>query len=126
MNVAANPERQAFRDELRASARDFCTRELESSRLRGEVMVDPLPPRVWIGVAERGWLDILSPGSREAGLGVPEALLVCLEAGAALLPGPIVETMLAAQLGVAGDGGVTTIAALATLQPQWPGFDCVE
>src|SRR5258708_26408758 len=105
MNVAANPERQAFRDELRASARDFCTRELESSRLRGEVMVDPLPPRVWIGVAELGWLDILSPGSREAGLGVPEALLVCIEAGAALRSRPPLDAMLAAPPGVAGARG---------------------
>jgi alkylation response protein AidB-like acyl-CoA dehydrogenase len=87
----------AFSEEqemLRASARDFLTKEVPSSRVRRIMEApDAWDEGLWKKLAELGW----------TGLGVPEAyggvgtfldlVVVLEEAGRALLPGPFLSTM---------------------------------
>ncbi|MCK7626292.1 acyl-CoA/acyl-ACP dehydrogenase [Streptomyces sp. RS10V-4] len=97
---------------LRDGARDLLTGRFGPERLRAAVGA-PVPDRgLWRELAAAGFLAVRLPeAAGGVGLGLPEAVLVCEEAGRALLPGPLV----AGQLLAGAVDGVATGERLAAL-----------
>src|SRR5262245_6956975 len=105
---------------LRATIRDFCDGRVGVDALReleGERSVDPA---LWSEFAEMGVFALRQPESRGGvGLGVADAVVVFVELGRRLVPGPLVWTHLAAGLvdgaasGTAVVGGVDALQAAA-------------
>ncbi|KUL49003.1 acyl-CoA dehydrogenase [Streptomyces sp. NRRL F-4489] len=83
---------------LRAGARELLAGRLGPERLRERAAGGPVPDRaLWRELAAAGFLTVRLPEEASGvGLGLPEAVLVCEEAGRALLPGPLVAGQLLA------------------------------
>jgi alkylation response protein AidB-like acyl-CoA dehydrogenase len=85
---------------LQASARELLEAECPMKLVRAVVEHPTTSTAVlWSKLAELGWLGLLVPESLGgAGLGFVDLALVLEEAGRALLPGPFLSTILAADL----------------------------
>jgi 3-oxochol-4-en-24-oyl-CoA dehydrogenase len=96
------PDAKAGQDDiiamLRESARDFCERALERSRLRALRGATPAFDREhWRTMAELGWLGVVLPEARGGlDLGARGAAALCRALGTVAAPEPMVESAVAA------------------------------
>ncbi|MFC9927184.1 acyl-CoA dehydrogenase family protein [Streptomyces sp. NPDC127190] len=83
---------------------------------------------LWRALGEAGFFALRVPeAAGGAGLGLPEAVLACEEAGRALLPGPLVATQLAAGRVPGAATGETVVAAVQGRLVEWlDAADAVE
>ena len=85
---------------LKASARDFLTRECKLDRVR-ELMETSTAhdDRLWQTIADQGWTGLVVPEENGGlGLGLVELVVVAEEMGRACLPGAFLSTLTAAAL----------------------------
>lgn len=111
MNFRVNEEQRA----LQAGVRRFCAEQFGLDVLRGleERAVDRAR---WSALGELGVFSMHLPERQGgAGLGIPEAVLVFEELGRALVPGPLVWTLLAAGRVPGADSGATIVTGLDAL-----------
>ena len=91
MNFDFSPEQYMVQD----SVRSFLADQWSTAKLRGLMEGDGLDTALWQGLAELGLLAILVPEEHGGlGLGFVDLALVLEECGRALVPGPLVETIL--------------------------------
>ncbi|MFI7099923.1 acyl-CoA dehydrogenase family protein [Streptomyces sp. NPDC050161] len=115
---------------LRAAARELLAGRFGGERLRAAVGDPALDRALWRELGAAGFFALRLPeAAGGVGLGLPEAVLVCEEAGRALLPGPLVACHLLAGVvdGVADGERIVALADAA----QGPGWwehpaDCDE
>ncbi|MCB5911716.1 acyl-CoA dehydrogenase family protein [Streptomyces pinistramenti] len=115
---------------LRAAARELLAGRFGRERLRAAVGDPALDRGLWRELGAAGFFALRLPeAAGGVGLGLPEAVLVCEEAGRALLPGPLVACHLLAGVvdGVADGERIVALADAA----QGPGWwehpdDCDE
>jgi alkylation response protein AidB-like acyl-CoA dehydrogenase len=98
---------------LRAAVRDFCAGRVGTDalrRLEGERAVDPV---LWRELAEMGVFGLRQPEARGGlGLGMADAVVVFVELGRRLVPGPLVWTHLAAGLVEGAASGAAVVGGL--------------
>ncbi len=93
MNFDFGPDQYMFQD----SVRGFLADRWSTARLRELMTGDGFDSTLWQGLAEIGLPAILVPEVHGGlGLGFVDLALVLEECGRALVPGPLVETMLSA------------------------------
>ena len=113
-SAALEPDdRAALIDSVRRLLADRCTEADVRRIMDGECGHDP---ELWRVLADLGVVGLLVPGvSGGAGLSAPELELVMEEAGAALLPAPLISTAIASVLAPELDGVAdgSRIAAVA-------------
>jgi len=86
----------------------------------GAQFPEPLDRRFWRALGELGVFSLRLPeADGGAGLGLPEAVLVFEEVGAALVPGPLVATHLAAGVVPGAATGETVVAAADGRLVEW-------
>jgi len=110
MNLTLDAEQEAIRDAIRDVLRDRMT----SAHVR-EVMATEtaLDPAMWQTAGELGWLGLAVPEARGgAGYGVAEAMLLFVELGRTVAPGPWLGSVLAADA-LAASGGTDLADVLA-------------
>jgi alkylation response protein AidB-like acyl-CoA dehydrogenase len=111
MNFRVNEEQRA----LQAGVRRFCAEQFGLDvlrRLEGRAVDRAL----WSALGELGVFSLHLPESAGgAGLGVPEVVLVFEELGRALVPGPLVWSVLAARLVPGAATGATIVTGLDAL-----------
>lgn len=92
MNFDFSPEQYMFQDSIRSYLADAWS----VAKLRGLMEGDGFDPALWRGLTEIGLPAILVP-EEHGGLGLSfvDLALVLEECGRALVPGPMVETMIA-------------------------------
>jgi len=98
---------------LRSSTRDYFTKDapLERSRRIMEHDARGFEGPQWRQLAEMGYLGLTVPADKGGqGLGAVELAVVCEEAGRVCLPGPLLDTVLAADL-LARAGGHDALLA---------------
>jgi len=95
MDLMLNAEQEAVRDSIRGMLRD----RMPSERVRAAMASDaPVDRAFWRQAAELGWFGLaLAESAGGAGYGLPEAMILFTELGRALVPGPWLGTVLAAQ-----------------------------
>src|SRR5215470_11497360 len=104
MDLTLDSEREAIRD----SIREFLAGRLPLARIR-QLADDPVgvDEAAWTGAAELGWFGLGLPESAGgAGYGLPEEMLLAIELGRSLAPGPWLGTLLAAHALGAGAADV--------------------
>lgn len=91
---------------LRDSARDFCERSLDPSRLRAlRDAASSFDRAHWRTMAELGWLGVVLPETRGGlGLDLRGAVVLARALGAVAAPEPLIETAIAAATVLAGCG----------------------
>lgn len=94
MDLMPGAEQEAIRDAIRGLLAD----RLPSARLRHVMTAEvPLDRDLWTAAAGLGWFGLhLSEDAGGAGYGTAEAMLLFVELGRALAPGPWLGTVLAA------------------------------
>jgi alkylation response protein AidB-like acyl-CoA dehydrogenase len=95
MDLTLGPEQEAVRDAIRT----FLADRMPMTRVRA-VMADEagIDDGVWREAVGLGWLALALPESAGgAGYGLPEAMLLFVELGRALAPGPWLGSVLAAE-----------------------------
>jgi alkylation response protein AidB-like acyl-CoA dehydrogenase len=103
MDLTLDAEREAIRD----SIREFLGGRLPLARVRS-LAADPhgMDDAAWSEAAALGWFGLgLSEAAGGAGYGLPEEMILAIELGRSLAPGPWLGTILAAHAldGAAGD-----------------------
>jgi len=95
MDLNPSTEQEAIRDAIRGVLAD----RLPSARLRAVMAGDPcVDVELWNQAATLGWLGLaVAEAAGGAGYGLPEAMLLFVELGRSLAPGPWLGTVLAAQ-----------------------------
>ena len=95
MDLQPGPEQEAIRDAIRT----LLAERLPPERVRTVMAADPcLDEGVWRAAGELGWFGLHLPESAGgSGYGVAEAMLLFVELGRALAPGPWLGTVLAAR-----------------------------
>jgi alkylation response protein AidB-like acyl-CoA dehydrogenase len=85
---------------LKASARDFLTRECKPARVRELIETDTAhDDKLWQSIADQGWTGLIIPEDHGGlGLGLVELAVVAEEMGRACLPGAFLSTLTAAAL----------------------------
>ena len=104
MDLTLDAEREAIRD----SIREFLAGRLPLARVR-QLVDDPdgVDATVWTEAAGLGWFGLGLPESAGgAGYGLPEEMILAIELGRALAPGPWLGTLLAAHALGAGAADV--------------------
>jgi alkylation response protein AidB-like acyl-CoA dehydrogenase len=95
MNFDFNAEQYMLRD----SVRDLLAGKWSTEQLRGLVHGDGLDTALWRGLAELGLLTLLLPEAHGGmGMTILDLVLVLEEFGRALVPGPMVQTLLASEV----------------------------
>jgi len=110
MNLTLDAEQEAIRDAIRGVLRDRMT----SAHVR-EVMATEtaLDPAMWQTAGELGWLGLAVPEAKGgSGYGVAEAMLLFVELGRTVAPGPWLGSVLAADA-LASAGGTQLGEVLA-------------
>lgn len=80
---------------MASSARHFLESVWTSSRVRTELKERSLPDDIWAHACRLGWFDLLVPQERDGlGLDAVEAGALFEEAGRALFPGPLFDTVI--------------------------------
>jgi alkylation response protein AidB-like acyl-CoA dehydrogenase len=94
MDLTLGPEQEAVRDAIRS----FLADRMPMTRVRAVMGEEPgIDADVWREAAGLGWLALALPeSSGGAGYGLPEAMLLFVELGRALVPGPWLGSVLAA------------------------------
>jgi alkylation response protein AidB-like acyl-CoA dehydrogenase len=113
---------------LRAGIREYLADRWDAGRLRAAESGAPLTAGDWKELAGLGVFGLLVPeASGGMGLGLADAAIVFEELGAALMPGPLVPTVLAAAL-VSGTvpGAADGDAIVAMLDDAAPGPAVIE
>lgn len=95
---------------LRDGVRDLCLRRFPAERLAELAAGEPFDRTFWQELRDFGVF-----GLRESGLGVADLTLAVEELGRALVPGPVVPSLLA--VGLVPEGSV--VALLDTETPPW-------
>jgi alkylation response protein AidB-like acyl-CoA dehydrogenase len=96
MDLMLSADQEAVRDAIR----DVLREQASGARLR-DVMNAPegFDARLWATAAELGWLGLSLPeAAGGAGYGLPEAMILFVELGRSLAPGPWLGTVLAAEV----------------------------
>ena len=95
MDLMPSAEQEAVRDAIRTMLRD----RMPSERVRAIMASDaPVDRTFWRQAAELGWFGLALPeAAGGAGYGLPEAMLLFTELGRALVPGPWLGSVVAAQ-----------------------------
>lgn len=107
MDLTLNSDQIALRDGIR----DYLAGRWDASRLRDASNgVTPISAADWKELAGLGVFGLIHPG--ELGLGLADAAVVFEELGAALVPGPLVPTLLAAGTVAGAAAGGTVVTAL--------------
>lgn len=107
MDLTLNSDQVALRDGIR----DYLAGRWDASRLRDAANgVAPISAADWKELAGLGVFGLIHPG--ELGLGLADAAIVLEELGAALVPGPLVPTLLAAGTVAGAAAGDTIVTAL--------------
>ncbi len=105
-------------DELRAAARRLLTDRLPDARLHELAdSADGTDPALWAELVGLGWVGLSAPAG--GGSFLDEAVLL-EEAGYALLPAPLLATVIAEPALVRGDQDATTATVLAWAEPSGP------
>ena len=108
MNFDFSTEQYMFQD----SVRGFLADRWNTAKLRDLMSGDGFDPALWQGLIEIGLPAMLVPEAQGGlGLGFVDLALVLEECGRALVPGPLVETMLSADT-LARFGAASQQAAL--------------
>jgi alkylation response protein AidB-like acyl-CoA dehydrogenase len=95
MDLMPSAEQEAVRDAIRGMLRDRMPPERVRAVMAGDAPVDRA---FWRQAAELGWLGLALPESAGgAGYGLPEAMLLFVELGRALAPGPFLGSVIGAQ-----------------------------
>jgi alkylation response protein AidB-like acyl-CoA dehydrogenase len=94
MDLTLGPEQETVRDAIRAVLAD----RLPMARVRALLAAEPgVDEASWRQAGELGWFGLgLSEAAGGAGYGLPEEMLLFVELGRALAPGPWLGTVLAA------------------------------
>jgi alkylation response protein AidB-like acyl-CoA dehydrogenase len=101
---------------LRAGIREYLADKWDASRLRSAASGAPLTAEDWKELAGLGVFGLLLPESSGGmGLGLADAAIVFEELGAALVPGPLVPTVLAAGTLVGTASGTLVSTASGTV-----------
>lgn len=97
---------------LKKGVRELLERRFDRDALRAAVDGGALDRGLWRELGAAGFFALLLPEQAGGvGLGLPEAVLVFEEAGRALLPGPLIATLLAAgEVDGAAEGEVVVTA----------------
>ncbi len=100
MDLTLGPDQEAIRDSIRG----FLDARLPLARVRAVAASAPgVDDVAWREAAGLGWFALALPESAGgAGWGVPEEVLLFVELGRTLAPGPWLGTLLAAHAGVPG------------------------
>ncbi|ROO85045.1 acyl-CoA dehydrogenase-like protein [Actinocorallia herbida] len=110
----------ADQKDLRAGLRAWLGDAWDAERLRAAAAV-PAPPfdrKAWKALADLGVLGLTLPEDEGGmGLGLAEAVLVFEELGRALVPGPLVGTLLAGGLVPGAADGDAIVSVLDTAEP---------
>jgi alkylation response protein AidB-like acyl-CoA dehydrogenase len=95
MDLMLSSDQEAVRDAIR----DVLHEHANPERLRAVLAdADAFEPRLWTTAAELGWFGLAVPeAAGGAGYGLPEAMVLFVELGRTLAPGPWLGTVLAAQ-----------------------------
>jgi alkylation response protein AidB-like acyl-CoA dehydrogenase len=95
MDLQPGPEQEAIRDAVRT----LLAERLPPERVRAVMAADPcVDDDVWRAAAGLGWFGLHLPeAAGGSGFGVAEAMLLFVELGRALAPGPWIGTALAAR-----------------------------
>ena len=110
MDLTLSADQEAVRDAIRDVLREHAS----SERLR-DVIGSPegFDARIWRTAAELGWLGLSLPETAGgAGYGLPEAMILFVELGRTLAPGPWLGTVLAAEVAGAGASANGRLAPL--------------
>ncbi|HEY4021574.1 MAG TPA: acyl-CoA dehydrogenase family protein [Pseudonocardiaceae bacterium] len=109
MDLTPHADQRAMRDALRELLRATWLPD----RLRAATDTGAIDPDNWAALADIGVFGLLAPEPAGGlGLGMADAVLLGEEIGASLAPGPVVATMLAAELvpeAITGKAVVTTV-----------------
>ncbi|MER5889993.1 acyl-CoA dehydrogenase family protein [Streptomyces sp. NPDC001941] len=106
---------------LRAGIRELLARRFDRDALRAAVDRGPVLDRaLWRALGEAGFFALRLPeDAGGVGLGLPEAVLLFEEAGAALLPGPLAATHLAAGRVPGAATGESVVTAVDGALVEW-------
>src|SRR5258706_3905098 len=106
MDLMLSAEQEAVRDSIRGILRD----RMPSERVRASMASDaPVDRAFWRQAAELGWFGLaLAESAGGAGYGLPEAMILFTELGRALVPGPWLGSVLAAEA-LVGSGALATV-----------------
>ncbi|MFD4571871.1 acyl-CoA dehydrogenase family protein [Streptomyces sp. NPDC058417] len=98
---------------LRDGVREVLARRFDATALRAAIGRATLDRALWRDLGAAGFFALLLPEAEGGvGLGLPEAVLAFEEAGRALLPGPLVPTLLAAGHVPGAATGETVVTAV--------------
>lgn len=101
MDLMLSADQEAVRDAIRDVLRDRAASPLLRATMETESGFDE---GLWQTAAELGWLGLAVPeASGGAGYGVPEAMLLFVELGRSLAPGPWLGSVVAARALAGGD-----------------------
>lgn len=101
MDLTLDQEQEAIRDAIRAMLQERASMEQLRKRFASGDVFDPT---MWEQAGELGWFGLATPEARGgSGYGLPEAMLLFVELGQALTPGPWLGTVLAALALPAGE-----------------------
>jgi alkylation response protein AidB-like acyl-CoA dehydrogenase len=94
MDLTLDQEQEAIRDAIRALLAERASIEQLRKRFASGDVYDPA---LWQQAAELGWFGLATPEAHGgAGYGLPEAMLLFIELGRSLTPGPWLGTVIAA------------------------------
>jgi alkylation response protein AidB-like acyl-CoA dehydrogenase len=110
MDLMPNGDQEAVRDAIR----DVLREQAGPERLRAAIATDDaFDPRLWATAGELGWFGLAVPeAAGGAGYGLPEAMILFVELGRSLAPGPWLGTVVASRMLGTGGGDPTSLAAL--------------
>ncbi|MFF0740859.1 acyl-CoA dehydrogenase family protein [Streptomyces sp. NPDC004111] len=113
---------------VRNGLRDLLARRFPREELRAALERGTLDRGLWRALGDAGLFALRLPEAEGGvGLGLPEAVLLFEEAGRALLPGPLVDTHLAAgTVKGAAEGEVVVTAQVGELIPHFADADVVR
>jgi len=110
MDLMPSGDQEAVRDAIR----DVLREQAGPERLRAAIATDDaFDPQLWATAGELGWFGLAVPESAGgAGYGLPEAMILFVELGRSLAPGPWLGTIVASRVLGARGGNRATLAAL--------------
>lgn len=115
MDLTLNAEQQA----LRSGVRDYLASRWDADRLRAAVAEPALRADGWKELSELGVFGLMVPEEAGGlGLTLADAAIVLEELGAALVPGPVVATVLASGLVDGALDGDAVVTMLDTAAPR--------